>query len=136
MLAYMGKNLYLCSVIRKEIVKQLKLTTMKTTKITKDQAFTIMKNILIEGCSIPMASVGNGGAGLCFLCPPTEMFDTLGIIQALKDKYFRIVPLTEISEEFGGLHYSEDYDVCVEFTNATGDYSEQYLLWDIDYYKD
>ena len=136
MLAYMGKNLYLCSVIRKEIVKQLKLTTMKTTKITKDQAITIMKNILIEGCSIPMASVGNGGAGLCFICPPTEMFDTLEIISALKDKSFRIVPLTEISEEFGGLHYSEDYDVCVEFTSATGDYSEQYLLWDIDYYKD
>lgn len=83
-----------------------------------------------------MASVGNGGAGLCFVSPPTEMFDTLEIISALKDKSFRIVPLKEISEEFGGLHYSEDYDVCVEFTNAVGDYSEQFLLWDIDYYKD
>ena len=95
-----------------------------------------MRNILREGCSIPMASVGNGGAGLCFLSPYTQMFHTLEIIAALKDKSFRIVPLKEISEEFGGLLYLEDYDVCVEFTNATGDYSEQFLLWDIDHYKD
>ena len=95
-----------------------------------------MCNILREGCSIPMASVGNDGAGLCFVDPPTTMFDSLKSVSALKDKSFRIVPLREISAEFGGLHYSEDYDVCVEFTNATGDYSEQYLLWDIDYYKD
>lgn len=95
-----------------------------------------MRNILREGCSIPMASIGNGGAGLCYVDPPTEMFDTLEIISALKDKSFRIVPLTEISEEFGGLRFSADYDVCVEFTNNTGDYSEQFLLWDIDYYKD
>lgn len=109
---------------------------MKNIKINKDQALAIMRNILREGCSIPMASVGNGGAGLCFVSPPTERFDTLEIISALKDKTFRTVPLNEISEEFGGLHYSEDYDVCVEFTNATGDYSEQFLLWDIDHYKD
>ena len=109
---------------------------MKNIKINREQAIAIMRNILCEGCSIPMASVGNGGAGLCFICPPTQMFSTLEIISALKDKSFRIVPLTEISEEFGGLHYSEDYDVCVEFTNNTGDYSEQFLLWDIDYYKD
>lgn len=109
---------------------------MKSIKITKDQALAIMRNILREGCSIPMASVGNGGAGLCFVSPPTVMFDTLEIIAALKDKTYRIVPLKEISEEFGGLHYSEDYDVCVEFTNANGDFSEQFLLWDIDYYKD
>ena len=29
---------------------------MKTTKITKAQAITIIKNILIEGCDIPQAS--------------------------------------------------------------------------------
>lgn len=109
---------------------------MKNIKINREQTIAIMRNILREGCSIPMASVGNGGAGLCFVSPPTERFDTLEIISALKDKFFRIVPLKEISEEFGGLHYSEDYDVCVEFANATGDYSEQFMLWDIDYYKD
>ena len=109
---------------------------MKNIKINRDQAIAIMRNILREGCAIPMTSIGNGGAGLCFVCPPTDMFHTLEIISALKDKSFRLVPLKEISEEFGGLHYSEDYDVCVEFTNATRDYSEQFLLWDIDYYKD
>ena len=109
---------------------------MKNIKINREQAIAIMRNILREGCSIPMASVGNGGLGLCFLSPFTSMFHSLEIISALKDKSFRIVPLKEISEEFGGLHYSEDYDVCVEFTNATGDYSEQFLLWDTDYYKD
>ena len=109
---------------------------MKNIKINRDQAIAIMRNILCEGCSIPMASVGNGGLGLCFLSPFTSMFHSLEIISALKDKSFRIVPLKEISEEFGSLHYSEDYDVCVEFTNATGDYSEQFLLWDTDHYKD
>ena len=109
---------------------------MKNIKINREQAIAIMRNILREGCSIPMASIGNGDAGLCYVDPPTDMFDTLDIISALKDKSFRIVPLKEISEEFGGLHFSEDYDVCVEFTNSTGDYSEQFLLWDIDYYKD
>ena len=108
---------------------------MTNTQINKEQAITIMSNILREGCCIPMASVGNGGAGLCYVDPPTNMFDTLDSISALKDKSFRIVPLKEISEEFGGVHYT-DYDVCVEFTNSTGDYSEQFLLWDIDYYKD
>ena len=109
---------------------------MKNIKINRDQAIAIMRNILREGCSIPMASVGNGGAGLCFINPPAEMFDTLEIISALKDKSFRIVPLKEISEDFGGLYLIEGYDVCVEFTSTTRDYSEQFMLWDIDYYKD
>ena len=108
---------------------------MKTTKITKKQAITVMRNILQEGCSIPMASIGNGSAGLCFLSPPL-LRDSLEFVSALKDKSFRIVPLSEISQDFGGLHFSEDYDVCVEFTNTTGDYSEQFLLWDINYFKD
>ena len=114
----------------------VKWKIMKNIKINRDQAIAIMRNILREGCSIPMASVGNGGVGVCFVAPPTERFDTLEIVSALKDKTFRIVPLKEISKEFGGLHYSEDYDVCVEFTNNNGDFSEQFLLWDIDYYKD
>ena len=109
---------------------------MKNIKINREQAIAVMRNILREGCAIPMASIGNDGTGVCFVCPPTEMFDTLEMISALKDKSFRIVPLKEISEVFGGLHYLEDCDVCVEFTNATRDYSAQFLLWDIDYYKD
>lgn len=103
------------------------------TQINKEQAIAIMSNILHEGCSIPMASIGNGGAGLCFI-DPQPLRDSLILVSALKDKSFRIVPFTEIAEDFGGFHFSEDYDVCVEFTN--GDYSEQYLLWNINYFKD
>ena len=109
---------------------------MKNIKINRDQAIAVMRNILREGCSIPMSSVGNGVSGLCFLDPFIKRLDSLEFISALKDKSFRIVPLKEISVEFGELHYSEDFDVCVEFTNATGDSSQQFLLWDIDHYKD
>ena len=136
MLAYMKKSSYLCSVIKKEIVKQLKHTTMKTTKITKDQAITIIKNILIEGCDIPMASLGNGGAGFGYVQPDAGENDYDELVSWLKGtKSFRIVPTSEISDEFSDMNLDE-YDVCVEFTNNDGDYSEQYLLWDIDYYKD
>lgn len=111
---------------------------MKNTKINRDQAITIIKNILIEGCSIPMASIGNGGSGLCYVSPPPSKDDRIELISALKSKAFRIVPTSEISEEFGGLHFSEDYDVCVEFSSMDGSNPsrEQYLLWDIDYFKD
>lgn len=109
---------------------------MKTTKITKDQAITIIKNILIEGCSIPMASLGNGGAGFGYVQPDAGYNDYDELISDLKGmKSFRVVPVSEISEEFSDMDLDE-YDVCVEFTNNDGDYSEQYLLWDIDSFKD
>ena len=45
---------------------------MKTTKITKAQAITVIKNILTEACSIPMASLGNGGAGFSYVQPNAD----------------------------------------------------------------
>lgn len=110
---------------------------MTNTKITKEQAITVMSNILREGCSIPMASVGNGGAGLCFVSPP-PLSGSMEFVSRLKDMSFRIVPTSEISDEFGGFHFSDDYDVCVEFSSMDGSnpYREQYLLWNIDYFKD
>ena len=109
---------------------------MKTTKITKAQAITIIKNILIEGCAIPQASLGNGGAGFGYVQPDAGENDYDELVSWLKGmKSFRIVPTSEISDEFSDMNLDE-YDVCVEFTNNDGDYSEQYLLWDIDYYKD
>lgn len=111
---------------------------MKNIKISRDQAITIIRNILTEGCSIPMASLGNGGSGLCYVGHPPFNDEIPEFISTLKDKSFRIVPTSEISEEFGGLHFSEDYDVCVEFSSMDGSdpSREQYLLWDIDYFKD
>lgn len=106
-------------------------------KITKAQAITIIKNILMEGCAIPMASLGNGGAGFSYVYPqpsPDDNYDE--IVSSLNGMVgFRTVPCSEISEEFSDMNLDE-YDVCVEFTNNDGDYSEQFLLWDIDYYKD
>ena len=108
---------------------------MKTTKITKAQAITVIKNILIEGCSIPMASLGNGGAGFSYVQPNADdnYDEVVSWLNGMGG--FRIVPTSEISEEFSDMNL-DDYDVCVEFTNSDIGYSEQYLLWDIESFKD
>ena len=108
---------------------------MKDIKISKDQAITIILNILREGCVIPQASLGNGGAGFVYVYPAVfeNSYDVL--VSWLRGMSFSIVPTSEISEEFSDINL-DDYDVCIEFTNSDRDYSEQYLLWDIDHYKD
>ena len=107
------------------------------TQISKAQAISIMINILRERCAIPMAIIGNGGSRYSYVGPLLMVKDILWYVSKFEGWSFRIVPASEISEEFSrcGLHLKY-YDVCVEFTNNVGDYSEQYLLWDIDYYKD
>ena len=110
---------------------------MKAMKITKDQAINIISNILREGCAIPQASLGNGGAGFGYVCPDVVEY-SYGydeLVSWLRGMSFSIVPTSEISEEFSDMNL-DDYDVCVEFTNSDRGYSEQYLLWDIDHYKD
>lgn len=110
---------------------------MKDIKISKDQAITTIINILREGCAIPQASLGNGGAGFGYVDPDgveySYGYDEL--VSWLRGMSFSIVPTSEISEEFSDMNL-DDYDVCVEFTNSDRGYSEQYLLWDIDHYKD
>ena len=105
------------------------------TQIDKEQAIDIMSHILRMGCAIPMASIGIGGCGYRNVGPILMEKDILWYVSKFKDKNFRIVPTSEISEEFSDcdLNY---YDVCVEFSSINGDYSEQYLLWDLDFYKD
>ena len=109
---------------------------MKTTKITKDQAITVIKNILVDGCALPAASLGNGGAGFYYVLPtdPNNNYDYI-VAWLTGMPTFRIVPASEISDEFSAIDLDK-YDVCVEFTNSYGYYSEQYLLWDIDNFKD
>ena len=82
-----------------------------------------------------MASIGNGGAGFGYVNPDVIEDFYNPLVSWLKSMSFCIVPTSEISDEFSDMTLDE-YDVCVEFTNNDGDYSEQYLLWDIDYYKD
>lgn len=106
---------------------------MKSTKITKAQAITVIKNILNESCSIAMASLGNGGAGFGFVQPNADN-NYEELVTWLKDADgFHIVPSYEISDEFCDVNLGE-YDVCVEFTYSDRGYSEQYLLWDINFY--
>ncbi len=108
---------------------------MKDIKISKAQAITVIKNILIEECSIPMASLGNGGAGFSYVRPNADDNNEELVSWLNGMGGFHIVPSSEISEEFSDMNL-DDYDVCVEFTNSDIGYSEQYLLWDIDHYKD
>ena len=108
---------------------------MKDIKISKEQAITIIINILREGCCIPQISLGNGGAGFGYVEPEVVENSYDELVSWLRGMSFSIDPTSEISEEFSDMTLDE-YDVCVEFTNNDGDYSEQYLLWDIDYYKD
>ena len=108
---------------------------MKSTKITKAQAITVIKNILNVGSCIPMASLGNGGAGFGYVDPDVVENSYDEPVSWLRGMSFSIVPTSEISEEFSDMNL-DDYDVCVEFTNSDRGYSEQYLLWDIDHYKD
>ena len=105
---------------------------MKNINITKSQAISVICNLLREGCAIPMASIGNGGAGLSYV----QYVNYDEVVLWLKGMGgFRIVPTSEVSDEFSEMLF-DVYDVCVEFTNNDGDYSEQFLLWDIDLFKD
>ena len=107
---------------------------MNTTKITKAQAITVIKNILNEGSCIPMATLGNGGAGFGYVDPDVvenNYEENVAWLNGMDG--FRIVPSSEISDEFSDMNL-DDYDVCVEFTNSDRGYSEQYLLWDISHY--
>jgi len=107
---------------------------MKNINITRKEAINMITNLIQCGCSIPMTSLGNGGAGFCWVDSNVSLED---LVAELKDtdKYnFRVVPEAEIAEDFEGSVNLDDYDVCVEFasTSTDGDnpYREQYLLWD------
>ena len=104
------------------------------TQISKEQAITIISNILREGCAIPMVSIGNGGSRYSFVGPILMLKDILWYISRFEDKTYRVVPPSEISDGFSGRNLT-CYDVCVEFTSTNGDYSEQYFLWNLDYFK-
>ena len=108
---------------------------MKDIKISKDQAITIIINILREGCVIPQASLGNGGAGFGNVDPDIVENSYDELVSWFRGMSFSTVLTSEISEEFSDMNL-DDYDVCVEFTNSDRGYSVQYLLWDIDHYKD
>ena len=106
---------------------------MKNINITKSQAISVIGNILREGCAIPRAIISNGESRKSYAGIIIMEKDIIWRVSKLKDKAFRVVTTSEISNVL--LDNDLDcYDVCVEFSN--GDYSEQFLLWDINYFKD
>ena len=90
---------------------------MKSTKITKAQAITVIKNILNEGSCIPKVSLGNGGAGFGYVDPDLVENSYDELVSWLRGMSFSIDSTPEISEEFSDMNL-DDYDVCVEFTNS------------------
>lgn len=99
------------------------------TQISKEQAITIMSSILREGCAIPKASIGIDGSRYSYVGPLLMVKDIMWYVSKFTAWSFRIVPNSEISEEFSDCDLNF-YDVCVEFSK--GDYAEQYLLWGLD----
>ena len=102
---------------------------MKTVNLTRYEAIQVMAILLEEGNSIPFSSVGQGGIGFGMLDPdyPIEDVSKFWLKYGF---YYRVVPVSEISEEFKGNVDFDDYDVCVEFEK--GSCRDQFLLWDTD----
>ena len=98
-------------------------------KLTMSEALEVMSYTLANGCRIPCTSDGQGGAGFSMLDPDFSIKDAAELW--LKHGFdYRVVPVSEISEEFKGNVDLDDYDVCVEF--AKDGTRAQFLLWDID----
>lgn len=105
---------------------------MKNINITRDEAINKIINLQNNGCTIPMTSLGNGGAGFDWIGSTNVSPEALVAELKDTDNYnFRVVPVADIAEDFYGNVHFENYDVCVEFASTSGDnpYREQYLLW-------
>ena len=100
---------------------------MKNINITREEAINTIINTIESVCCVPMASLGNGGAGFCWVDSTTGITD----FKSTDNYNYRVVPYTEVAEDFADVPDLEDFDVCVEFARTDGDnpYREQYLLW-------
>lgn len=110
------------------------MAQFRNMNLTKNQALNIIENALGLGYVIPYSSNGNGGSGFGWLPLETSM---KALKKSVANMRFREVPRSEWSEDFSYVNDLDldDFDTCVEFYNSYG-YSEQYLLWDIDYFLD
>lgn len=100
---------------------------MKNIKMTREEAINTIINLLEDEYTIPMVSLGNGGAGFCWLDSNTGIED----FKSTVNYNFRVVPESEMAEDFADHADLEEYDICVEFSETHEDnpYREQYLLW-------
>ena len=103
--------------------------------ITRNQAIAKIINLMENGCSIPICSIGDGGAGYCLISPLIDINNFLRLCYDTDDYDFNVIPMDDIAEDFkrNGIN-PNDYDICVELKEKIdgNPYREQYLLWDID----
>ena len=104
---------------------------MKKVKMTREEAINTIINILHDGSSIPTASIGNGGAGFFWIYSNVSLQNLVAELKDTDNYNFRVVPESEVAEDFEHSVNLGDYDVCIELTSTHGDnpYREQYLLW-------
>jgi len=105
---------------------------MKNINMTREEAINTIINLIEDECTIPMVSLGNGGAGFCWVDSNVSLEALNAELNDTGNYNFRVVPESEVAEDFEGSVSLDDYDVCVEFSSTDGDnpYCEQYLLWD------
>ena len=104
---------------------------MKKVNMTREEAINTIKSLLDDGCSIPVASIGNGGTGFFWVYSNVSLEALVAELKDTDNYNFRVVPESEIAEDFEHSVNLGDYDVCVEFTftHEGNPYREQYLLW-------
>lgn len=95
--------------------------------ITRGEAVNTIIKLIEDSFTIPMVSLGNGGASFCWVDSTTGITDFISTV----NYNFRVVPESEMAEDFADHAYLEDYDVCVEFASTDSDnpYRVQYLIW-------
>ena len=100
---------------------------MKNIIITREEAINAIISLIEGEYTIPMVSLGNGGEGFCWVDSTTGITD----FKSTVNYNFRVVPESEMAEDFADHAYLEDFDVCVEFASTDSDnpYREQYLIW-------
>lgn len=100
-------------------------------EMTREQAINTIISLLQDGCSIPTASIGNGGAGFFWIYSVVSLQNLVTELKDTDNYNFRVVPESEIAEDFENSVNLDDYDVCIELTSTHGDnpYREQYLIW-------
>lgn len=128
--------IYLCGVEKEDnnysaLPHHGQAENMKNINITREEAINTIINLIEDECTIPMVSLGNGGAGFCWVDSNVSLEDLVAELKDTDNYNFRVVPEAEIAEDFEGSVNLDDYDVCVEFASTDGDnpYREQYLLW-------
>ena len=100
--------------------------------MTREEAINTIKNLLHDGCSIPVVSIGNSGAGFFWVYSNVSLEALVAELKDTDNYNFRVVPKSEIAEDFENSVNLDDYDVCIEFTFTHGGntYRDQYLLWE------